>query len=61
MKSETLYKYQKRIRELERENNALREYKAMSIEIFRACCDQASGGKNIDPAWIVRQYTRVFR
>lgn len=61
MSNETRYKYQKKIRELEREAWALREYKTMSIEIFRACCDHASSGKNIDPGWIARQFTRVMK
>ena len=61
MKTETKYGYQKRIKDLEGQNDSLRCYKGVAISIFNMITDMVSEGKQISQAWIIKQYRDVMK
>lgn len=64
MKSNTKYRYEKRIKELELElqetDNKLFEYKAVAREIFDTTVQLITSGEAINKGWIISKYKRLF-
>lgn len=61
MDSETKYAYQKRIKELEREINALNEYRYVCRDIHAALIENLVNGNQTNSAWIIGQFKRVWK
>lgn len=61
MKATTRYAYEKRIKELERENQDLQMYRVISRRIYIAILDKMCEGKVLCQSWIVRQFMDVMK
>jgi len=61
MDQETRYQYQKRIRELERENARLRDYRDLAMSIYDSILEVMGEGKTLNQVWILKQYRRVMK
>lgn len=61
MKPESRYRYEKRIRELESQVNALEIFRYIAGDIHDAIADNLSKGSSTSDAWIIRQYRRAWK
>lgn len=65
MKTETKYRYQKRIKALETElkekDSALYDYKQVHLKIYDTVTEVMNKGNRINHAWILEQYKRLFK
>lgn len=61
MKEETRYRYEKRIEQLRREVDSLREYRNVCYRIFTNTCDQIHEGKTLSMGWLLKQFWSVCK
>lgn len=61
MREQTKYNYEKRIKNLERENEVLRDYKRVLTNIYDGVKDCVKGGTNISLAWILYQVRDLLK
>ncbi len=60
MKTQTRYKYEKRIEALQRELDQARIYRSVAIDIYTTVSDLVSKGEGINKGWILHQFRRVM-
>jgi hypothetical protein len=60
MTQETRYRYEKRLRELDEEREALRTYRRIALNIFDATVGLVDEGKGISKEWILSQFRDVM-
>lgn len=61
MKEKTRYQYEKRIRELERQNDTMRFYRSVALNIYNNICDHVESNTNLNTHWLLRQFREVMK
>lgn len=64
MNQTTKYRYEKRIKYLEdalaKKENALFEYKQLTLDIFSTVTTMIQDGKQINQGWLISKFKRLF-
>jgi len=60
MNEPTRYRYEKRIKELERELITLRQYRSIALDIYSAVVEVVRDGKLLNSAWVLRQFRSIL-
>ena len=58
---DTIYRLRKRIKELETENDKLRDYKNLALDIHVVLVDCIKTNCSINNSWLVQKYKGVFK
>jgi len=61
MNKDTRYRYEQRIKLLEKEVQELQNYKSLAHDLFRSITEYMQENKVLSQAWIVRQFMRVMK
>lgn len=61
MNEQTRYRYEKRIKELEKENWNLKLYKIICSEIYGGILEVWNDNKSISHSWIIKKFERVWK
>lgn len=61
MDTETKYRYQQRIKELEREISSLKDYRRVVSNVFYAIANQVTEDKRINQGWILNQFKELLK